>query len=65
VTNARLGWNGRSGQMEIAPFLGVNNLWDRAYVGSVTLNGAFGRVLEPSPRRVIYLGTEIGYAVAP
>jgi iron complex outermembrane recepter protein len=65
VTNARLGWNGRAGQMEIAPFLGVNNLWDRRYVGSVTLNGAFGRVLEPSPRRVIYLGTEIGYAAAP
>jgi iron complex outermembrane recepter protein len=62
VTNMRLGWNGRAGQMEIAPFLGVNNLWDRRYVGSVTLNGAFGRVLEPAPRRVIYLGTEIGYA---
>ena len=65
VTNARVGWNGRAGQMEIAPFLGINNLWDRRYVGSVTLNGAFGRVLEPAPRRVIYLGTEIGYAAAP
>jgi iron complex outermembrane receptor protein len=65
VTNARVGWNGRAGQMEIAPFLGVNNLWDRGYVGSVTLNGLFGRVLEPAPRRVIYLGTEIGYAAAP
>jgi outer membrane receptor protein involved in Fe transport len=43
----------------------VNNLWDRRYVGSVTLNGAFARVLEPAPRRVIYLGTEIGYAAAP
>jgi iron complex outermembrane receptor protein len=62
VTNLRVGWNGRSGQMEIGPFLGINNLWDRRYVGSVTLNGAFGRVLEPAPRRVIYLGTEIGYA---
>ncbi|HEX2609917.1 MAG TPA: TonB-dependent receptor [Gemmatimonadales bacterium] len=65
VTNLRVGWNGRSGQMEIGPFLGINNLWDRRYVGSVTLNGAFGRVLEPAPRRVIYLGTEIGYAAAP
>jgi iron complex outermembrane receptor protein len=65
VTNARVGWNGRAGPMEIAPFLGINNLWDRRYVGSVTLNGAFGRVLEPSPRRVIYLGTEIGYTAAP
>ncbi|HEX2609412.1 MAG TPA: hypothetical protein VHK68_00285, partial [Gemmatimonadales bacterium] len=65
VTNLRVGWNGRSGQMEIGPFLGINNLWDRRYVGSVTLNGAFGRVIEPAPRRVIYLGTEIGYAAAP
>jgi iron complex outermembrane receptor protein len=65
VTNVRLGWNGRTGQMEIAPFVGVNNLWDRHYVGSVTLNGIGGRVLEPAPRRVIYVGTEIGYAAVP
>jgi iron complex outermembrane recepter protein len=65
VTNLRLGWNGQAGQMEFAPFLGVNNLWDRRYVGSVTLNGIFGRVLEPSPGRVIYLGTELGYRANP
>jgi hypothetical protein len=39
----------------------MNNLWDRQYVGSVTLNGLFGRVLEPAPRRVIYFGMELGY----
>lgn len=61
ITNLRLGWNGESGQLEFAPFLGVNNLWDRRYVGSVTLNGVGGRVLEPAPRRVVYIGTEIGY----
>jgi iron complex outermembrane receptor protein len=61
VTNLRLGWSGQSGQVEFAPFLGVNNLWDRRYVGSVTLNGIGGRVLEPAPRRVVYIGTEIGY----
>ena len=65
VTNLRLGWNGQAGEMEIAPFLGVNNLWDRRYVASVTLNGVGGRVFEPAPRRVIYVGTEIGYAAAP
>lgn len=65
VTNARVGWDGRSGQMEISPFVGVNNLWDRRYVGSVTLNGVGGRVFEPAPRRLIYVGTEIGYAAAP
>jgi iron complex outermembrane receptor protein len=65
VTNVRVGWSGQTGQMEIAPFVGVNNMWDRRYVGSVTLNGIGGRVYEPAPRRVIYLGTEIGYAAAP
>ncbi len=61
VTNARMGWEGDVGALQFSPFLGVNNLWDRRYIGSVTLNGAFGRVLEPSPRRVVYVGTEIGY----
>jgi iron complex outermembrane recepter protein len=65
VTNLRVGWDGRIGPMDLAPFLGVNNLWDRRYIGSVTLNGAFGRVFEPAPGRVIYVGTEIGYAAAP
>jgi iron complex outermembrane receptor protein len=62
VTNLRLGWDGHTGAVEFAPFLGVNNLWDRRYVGSVTLNGVGGRVFEPAPRRILYIGTEIGYA---
>jgi iron complex outermembrane recepter protein len=65
VTNLRLGWDGRTGPLDVAPFIGVNNLWDRRYVGSVTLNGAFGRVLEPAPRRIVFVGAEIGYAAAP
>ncbi len=65
ITNLRLGWDGRSGPVEFAPFLGVNNLWDRRYVGSVTLNGVGGRVFEPAPRRIVYIGTEIGYRANP
>jgi iron complex outermembrane receptor protein len=61
VTNLRVGWQGDVGTVQLSPFVGVNNLWDRQYVGSVTLNGLFGRVLEPAPRRVVYLGTEVGY----
>jgi iron complex outermembrane receptor protein len=61
VTNLRLGWQGEVGVVLLSPFVGVNNLWDRRYVGSVTLNGLFGRVLEPAPRRVLYVGTELGY----
>jgi iron complex outermembrane receptor protein len=62
VTNLRAGWDGQAGQMEIAPFIGVNNLWDRRYVGGVTLNGIGGRVYEPAPQRVVYVGAELGYA---
>ncbi len=65
VTNLRLGWSGTTGTLRLAPFVGLNNLWDRRYIGSVTLNGALGRVIEPAPRRVIYLGTEIGYSSTP
>jgi iron complex outermembrane receptor protein len=61
VTNARLGWQGDAGALQLGPFLGVNNLWDRRYIGSVTLNGLGGRVFEPAPRRVVYLGAEVGY----
>ena len=62
VTNARVGWDGQAGSMQIGPFIGVNNLLDRRYIGSVTLNGVGGRVYEPAPLRVIYVGAEIGYA---
>jgi iron complex outermembrane recepter protein len=61
VTNARVGWDGRLGSMAIGPFVGINNLLDRRYVGSVTLNGIGGRVYEPAPRRVVYVGAELGY----
>ncbi|MEP6688239.1 MAG: TonB-dependent receptor [Gemmatimonadales bacterium] len=65
ITNLRLGWDGELGSLQVAPFLGLNNLWDRRYVGSVTLNGLGGRVFEPAPRRIVYFGAELGYRAAP
>ncbi len=61
ITNLRLGWQGDAGTLQLGPFVGLNNLWNRRYIGSVTLNGIGGRVIEPAPRRVIYFGAEIGY----
>lgn len=58
VTDLRLSWAGQTGRTMLHPFLAVNNLWDRAYVGSVTINGATGRVFEPSPGRNLYAGLE-------
>ena len=65
VTNLRVGWDGEVGSLQFAPFVGVNNLWDRRYVGSVTLNGLGGRVFEPAPGRIVYFGAELGYRMAP
>jgi len=62
VTNLRLSWDQPVGSGRIAPFLGVNNLWDKQYVGSVVINGVNGRVFEPAPRLNVYAGAEIGWA---
>jgi iron complex outermembrane receptor protein len=65
VTTFRGSWNVRAGALDLLPFLGVNNLFDRSYVSSVTVNGFGGRVFEPGPRRNVYFGLEIGYSPRP
>jgi len=50
------------GALELAPFGAVENLFDRRYVGSVTINGVGGRVLEPAAGRQGYIGMEVRWA---
>lgn len=59
VTGARLAWHGGSERIAIAPYIAVLNLTDRKYVGSVTTNGAGGRVFEPAAGRTIYAGMSL------
>ncbi len=65
VVNFRAAWNGAlSGNwrdLRVMPFAAVNNLLDQQYVGSVTLNGAGARTIEPAPRRNFYFGLEMGW----
>ena len=61
VSNFRLSWRHAWTDWDLLPYIGVYNAWDRKYIGSVTINGAGGRVLEPSPRRNVYVGMEIGF----
>ena len=63
--NVRAGWSGNAGSLRLEPFAAVNNLFNQAYVGSVTLNGAAQRVLEPAPLRNFYLGTSVAWRVVP
>jgi iron complex outermembrane receptor protein len=65
VTGVRLSTERRLGaSASVSPFVAVQNLFARRYVGSVTVNGGFGRVFEPSPGRVISFGlrTRVGPA---
>ncbi|MGH7583193.1 MAG: TonB-dependent receptor domain-containing protein, partial [Gemmatimonadales bacterium] len=59
VTGARLLWRGHSGIWDVTPFVAVLNLFDRRYVGAVTINGTGGRVLEPAAGRTISAGISL------
>jgi iron complex outermembrane recepter protein len=62
VTSARVSGSARWGALRLEPFVAANNIFDRRYIGSVNLNGTFGRILEPAPGRHAYLGMEVSWA---
>jgi iron complex outermembrane receptor protein len=59
TVDLRVGWEGDVGNWRLAPFVGVLNVFDKEYIGSVTVNAGFGRYFEPSPPRNGFLGLEI------
>ncbi|HEX2451040.1 MAG TPA: TonB-dependent receptor [Gemmatimonadales bacterium] len=70
VTNLRVSWSGESGSAVVRPFAGINNLFDKGYIASVTINGFdrvvnAPRVLEPAPGINVYVGAELGWRVRP
>ncbi len=62
VTSARVSGSAGLGALRIEPFVAANNIFGRKYVGSVNLNGTFGRILEPAPGRTAYVGMEVSWA---
>jgi serine/threonine protein kinase/outer membrane receptor protein involved in Fe transport len=59
--SVRATWSAVVGDVRLQPFASVNNLFNQAYIGSVTINGAAGRTIEPAPLRNYYFGMEIGW----
>ncbi|MDH3376970.1 MAG: TonB-dependent receptor [Gammaproteobacteria bacterium] len=59
VSNLRIGYNSFIGDWELAPFLGINNLFDEEYNSSVRINAFGGRYFEPAPDRNVFFGVTI------
>ena len=61
VVNLRLGGTALFGRPWLQPVLGVSNVFDKMYVGSVAVNATAGRYYEPAPGRVVFAGLTVGY----
>ena len=54
-TNFHAGFDQRTGRWQLSEFLRLDNLTDRAYVGSVIVNESNSRYFEPAPGRTAYV----------
>jgi len=54
--NLRAGYEFRAGAAKVVLFGRIDNLFDRAYAGSVIVNDGNGRFFEPAPGRRLYVG---------
>ncbi len=61
VFHLRLGWEQRLGAWRLRQYLRVDNLGDKAYVGSVIANEGNRRFFEPAPGRQWGLGISASY----
>ena len=59
VANLRFEYRWTGNNLEVAPFAGINNLFDEKYNGNVRLNAGFGRYFEPAPEINYYAGLTI------
>jgi iron complex outermembrane receptor protein len=61
VAGMRFGYDLDLGEFQLAPFLGVNNLFDEEYTANVRLNPFQSRYYEPAPGRNGYAGVTLAY----
>lgn len=59
VANFRAGGRVSLGAASVVPVVGVQNVFDRRYVGSVVVNAAGGRYYEPAPGRTLHIGLSL------
>ncbi|MCD6666645.1 MAG: hypothetical protein LT081_11260, partial [Hydrogenophaga sp.] len=62
LLNLRLGWEQRVGAWRLREYLRIDNLADKASIGSVIANDGNRRFFEPAPGRQWGLGVVAVYA---
>ena len=55
IVNLRAGGTALFGRPWLAPSIGLQNVFDKHYVGSVAINAAAGKYYETSPGRAVYV----------
>lgn len=61
ISNLRLGYTRNIGNTEISPFLGLNNLFDKEYIGNVRVNEGNSRFFEPAPEFNVFGGITVTF----
>ena len=61
VASAQVGYRTVLGRWDLGAFARVDNLFDRAYAGSVIVNEGNSRFFEPAPGRTWLAGVSAGY----
>ena len=60
VVDLRFGFDATLGDVDLRPFVGIDNVFGKRYNSSAIVNAFGGRYFEPSPGREVYVGFTIG-----
>ena len=63
VVDLRFAFDGKGGDSDLRPFVGIDNLFNERYNSSTITNAFGGRYYEPSPGREVYVGMTVGFGV--
>ena len=63
VVDLRFGFDSTRGDVDVRPFVGVDNLFNERYNSSAITNAFGGRFYEPSPGREVYIGLTISAGI--
>ncbi len=62
VSDLRFGLEKDFGNWRLAPFVGINNLFNETYFSNIRINAFGSRFYEPAPERYVYGGIRILYS---